>query len=67
MKYNLLEPEDGMILNNNPRSHVLDKGGRIFFAKYNGEIVGTSSILKLNESTFELAKLGVTERCQLRG
>ena len=56
-----------MILNNNPRSHVLDKGGRIFFAKYNGEIVGTSSILKLNESTFELAKLGVTERCQLRG
>ena len=66
IKYDLLEPEDEIILNN-PRKQVLDKGGRIFFAKCNDEIVGTSSIIKINESTFELAKLGVTESYQRMG
>lgn len=60
IKYDLLEPEDEIILKN-PRSQVLDQGGRIFLAKYKDEIVGTSSIIKVDESTFELAKLGVTE------
>lgn len=62
-KYVSVEPEDERILNN-PREVVLDKGGFIFFAKYGEEIVGTVSLIKVDESTFELAKLAVTEKYQ---
>lgn len=66
VKYDLLEPEDEIILNS-PRDQVLDKGGKIFLARCNGEIVGTSSIIKVDETTFELAKLGVSELYQRKG
>lgn len=60
-KYELLEPEDDRILNN-PQKLILDKGGKIFFAKYGNKIVGTLSIVKVDDNTYELAKLGVTEK-----
>lgn len=62
-KYVSVEPEDERILNN-PREVVLDNGGFIFFAKYGEEIVGTVSLIKVDENTFELAKLAVTEKYQ---
>lgn len=62
-KYDLLEPEDDRILNN-PKKLILDEGGKIFFAKYDNEIVGTLSIVKVDDNTYELAKLGVTEKYQ---
>lgn len=62
-KYVSVEPEDEKILNN-PKEVVLDKGGFIFFAKYNEEIVGTVSLIKVDNNTFELAKLAVTEKYQ---
>lgn len=62
-KYDLLEPEDDRILNN-PKKLILDEGGKIFFAKCDNEIVGTLSIVKVDDNTYELAKLGVTEKYQ---
>lgn len=63
IKYNLLENEDEIIINN-PKREILDKGGKIFLAKYKKEIVGTSSIIRIDEENFELAKLGVNEKFQ---
>lgn len=62
-KYVSVEPEDEKILNN-PKEVILDKGGFIFFAKYNEEVVGTVSLIKVDENVFELAKLAVTEKYQ---
>ena len=62
-KYLSVEPEDKKILNN-PEKVILDKGGHIFFAKYGEEIIGTVSLIKVDESTFELAKLAVAESYQ---
>lgn len=63
-KYVSVEPEDERILNN-PEEVVLNGGGFMFFAKYNDEIVGTVSLIKLDgEDSFELAKLAVTEKYQ---
>lgn len=59
-KYLYVEPEDIRILNN-PKEVILDNGGFIFFAKCDSEIVGTVSLIKVDENTFELAKLAVTE------
>lgn len=62
-KYVSVEPEDERILNN-PKEVILNKGGHIFFAKCGEEIVGTVSLIKVNEDTYELAKLAVTEKFQ---
>jgi ribosomal protein S18 acetylase RimI-like enzyme len=62
-KYALLEPEDERILKN-PKEIVLDKGGYIFFAKCSEEVVGTVSLIRVDENTFELAKLAVSEPYQ---
>lgn len=62
-KYVSVEPEDEKILNN-PKEIVLDKGGFIFFAKYGEEVIGTVSLIKVDEDTYELAKLAVTEKYQ---
>ncbi len=60
-KYVWVEPEDVEFMEN-PTSYVIDKGGFIFLAKYNQEIIGTVSLNKQNDNTYELAKLAVTEK-----
>jgi len=62
-KYLLVEPEDIRILNN-PKEVILDRGGYIFIAKYGEEVVGTVSLIRVDENAFELAKLAVTEKYQ---
>jgi len=42
----------------------LKPGGHIFFAKYEGEIVGTCAMIKMDDDTFELAKMAGTDRAQ---
>jgi hypothetical protein len=44
-KYFKIEPKRRLVLSN-PREEIIDKGGMIFYAKYNGCIVGTVSLLK---------------------
>jgi ribosomal protein S18 acetylase RimI-like enzyme len=62
-KYFAVEPIDELQLSN-PRTEIIDKGGMIFYASYNNEIVGTSTLLKVSDNVFELSKMAVTERAQ---
>lgn len=64
-KYFVVEPFDEQQLSN-PESEILDKGGKIFFAKEGERIVGTASLLKEHE-IYELAKMAVTEDCKGKG
>jgi len=61
-KYFEIEPMDEEILSNPEK--IIDEGGQIFLAVINGEAVGTAALIKMNESTFELAKMSVTEKHQ---
>lgn len=53
-----LEEEDEFTLHN-PDKAYLEKGGFVFFAKYKSEIVGCVALKRLNEDSFEFAKLFV--------
>ena len=62
-KYFKVEPNDEIVLSN-PQVEIIDKGGFIFYAKYNNQIVGTVSLLKIDKFTFELSKMAITEAIQ---
>ena len=62
-KYFDVEPSDIKMLSN-PKEEILDKGGKIFYAKCNHQIVGTVSLLKIDDATFELSKMAVSEKFQ---
>jgi len=62
-KYFKIENYDEKILSN-PEKEIIEKGGFILFAQLNGKIVGTCAMEKINESTFELSKLAVTQSAQ---
>ena len=62
-KYFRVEDGDIMALSN-PQEQIIDKGGFIFYAKLNGDIVGTASLLKKSETVFELGKMAVSEKAQ---
>jgi len=62
-KYFRVEPGDIVALSD-PSKEIIEKGGFIFYAKMNGEIVGTASLLKKTATEFELGKMAVTENAQ---
>ena len=62
-KYFRVEQSDIQSLSN-PKEEIIDKGGFIFYAKLNDEIVGTASLLKKTEDDFELGKMAVSEKAQ---
>lgn len=62
-KYFKVEEKDKITLSN-PQEEIIDKGGMIFYAKYNDEIIGTVSLLKVDDSTFELSKMAVSDSAQ---
>jgi len=62
-KYFRVEQGDRESLSN-PREHIIDKGGFIFYATLNDEIVGTASLLKKNDGVFELGKMAVSEKAR---
>ncbi|MCW3070517.1 MAG: GCN5-related N-acetyltransferase [Bacteroidetes bacterium] len=62
-KYFEVEPNDVISLAD-PKGEIIDKGGFIFYASYNNEIVGVVALLKIDEEAFELAKMAVTEKYQ---
>ena len=64
-----LEPHDIEVLEN-PEKYILEKGGHIFVALYNGFPVGVCALSPMpNESgyDFELAKLAVNNSIQRKG
>jgi ribosomal protein S18 acetylase RimI-like enzyme len=62
-KYFRVEEKDELTLSN-PQEQIIDKGGMIFYAKYNDEIIGTYSLMKVDNSTFELSKMAVSDKAQ---
>ena len=61
-KYFYVEPYDQLVLSN-PQIYILDKGGFIFFGRYQNEIVGVVSLINQG-SFFELSKMAVTPEFQ---
>jgi len=61
-KYFSIEAEDEKILSN--PEEIRKNGGEIFFALYNNEVAGTCAVIKAGRQSFELAKMGVTEKYQ---
>lgn len=62
-KYFRVEEKDELVLSN-PQEEIIDKGGMIFYARYNNEILGTASLMKIDDITFELSKMAVSDRAQ---
>ncbi len=62
-KYFTVEPNDVIQLSD-PVKEIVNKGGLIFYALYNNEIVGTYSLMKINDEEYELAKMAVIESCK---
>jgi len=64
-RYFKVEELDKKILKN-PEKEIIDQGGFVLFARLEGEIVGTTAVLRKDENTFEIAKMAVSEKAQGR-
>ena len=62
-EYFVMEEEDLKTLQN-PESYVLEKGGEVFFAILDGEVVGTAAMIQTDKGIYELAKMAVTRQFQ---
>jgi len=64
-KYFTMEESDYKALDN-PQNYILDKGGCILVALYDGEPLGVCALIKMNDSEydFELAKMAVSPKAQ---
>ncbi|HAA27322.1 MAG TPA: MarR family transcriptional regulator [Cyanobacteria bacterium UBA8553] len=65
-QYFQLEEADQQSLNH-PDEKILKPGGHILMARYKGEIVGTCALIKMNDKTYELAKMAVTPKAKGKG
>ena len=65
-KYFVMEDEDLNTLQN-PESYVIDKGGEIFFAILEENVVGTTAMIPSGKGIFELAKMSVRPEYQRKG
>src|SRR6218665_245292 len=63
-----IEPSDLKTLNH-PQEYIIDKGGEIFSAILNNEILGVCALLKNNNDhfDFELVKMAVSPKAQGKG
>jgi DNA-binding MarR family transcriptional regulator/N-acetylglutamate synthase-like GNAT family acetyltransferase len=64
-KYFTVEPLDEKMLSH-PKEEIIRGGGHIFFARLDGKIVGTAALIRHDKSTYELAKMAVTEKARGR-
>ncbi len=62
-KYFKVEPVDRIMLAD-PKGEIIDKGGSIFYARKDGDIIGTYSLLRINDKEFEAGKMAVTAHSQ---
>ena len=61
--YFTLEPIDNEMLDD-PQGYILNPGGHIFMASYDGDLVGTCALIKEHGGVYELAKMAVSPRAQ---
>lgn len=57
--YFTLEPHDLEQLDD-PEGYILSQGGKIFFAKKDNAVIGTCALIKVSDTSYELAKMGVS-------
>ncbi|MCD6019045.1 MAG: Transcriptional regulator, MarR family [Bacteroidetes bacterium] len=62
-KFFKVEPNDVIQLSS-PTEEIINKGGHIYYARHKGEIVGTVSLMIVDENVYELAKMAVTDSAQ---
>lgn len=62
-KYFKVENKDIELLDDCEKN-ILDKGGYIYFAVYNKQIVGCFAFIKIKENVFELGKMAVDFKFQ---
>jgi DNA-binding MarR family transcriptional regulator/N-acetylglutamate synthase-like GNAT family acetyltransferase len=62
----VVEKSDELVLSN-PKKAILSKGGYIYFAKHKTEIIGTLALVKIDDTSYELAKMAVSAKYQNRG
>jgi glutamate/tyrosine decarboxylase-like PLP-dependent enzyme/ribosomal protein S18 acetylase RimI-like enzyme len=65
-QYFVLEPADREQLDD-PRAHIIEPGGEIFVLFEDGVARGTCAMCRLDERSFELAKMAVSPSAQGRG
>jgi len=57
-----VEPYDEEVLSK-PEKYIINKGGHIFFAKLEDDVVGTVALMPIgNEGLFELTKMAVSPK-----
>lgn len=61
-----VEDEDLRVLRD-PQGEVVDRGGSILFATFEGEVVGTCAVLRRSPEVVEIAKMAVDEPFRGRG
>ncbi|MBK7873902.1 MAG: GNAT family N-acetyltransferase [Saprospiraceae bacterium] len=61
-----LEPEDIRVITQ-PQQYILDRGGAILMALQGEEVVGTVSLKKVDDTTFEMVKMTIDERFRGKG
>jgi ribosomal protein S18 acetylase RimI-like enzyme len=61
-----LEPVDLYVLQN-PEEAIINKGGAILMALYNGEVAGTAGLRKIDEETYEFTKMTVDKNYRRKG
>jgi ribosomal protein S18 acetylase RimI-like enzyme len=61
-----MEPVDEWVLTN-PDKAILNTGGAILMAEYNGAIAGTVGLRKVDDETYEFTKMAVDERYRRLG
>ena len=62
-RYFRIEPPDTRVLEA-PKEQILDRGGHILVAVRNGEAIGVCALLRVDDATFELAKMAVAEHAR---
>ncbi len=61
-----MEPIDEYVLRN-PEDAILQKGGAILMALYNGEVAGTVGLRKIDDTTYEFTKMAVDLNFRRKG
>lgn len=51
----------------NAEENIIDKGGYILFAAYKEQTIGTVALIKREEGTFELSKMGIRKAYRANG
>jgi putative acetyltransferase len=64
--YGLMEPHDMEILDD-PRKNIIETGGVIYLAMFEGDVIGSAALIKEHGDVYELAKMSVAKDFRQKG